>query len=202
LTVAREIARPAAAIQKSMKNRPFVLLDRDGTLIVHWPYLAEPAGVELLPGVVPGLQRLQAAGFGLAIVTNQSGIGRGLFNYDQLYATQDRLLELLMHEGIMIDGVYFCPHAPEDNCACRKPKPRLVQRAAAELGFTPAQSFVIGDSPCDIELARNVGAGAILIRPEENRPRPGFLPHPDHTVSNIAQAADWILRKTLTQKAA
>jgi D-glycero-D-manno-heptose 1,7-bisphosphate phosphatase len=157
--------------------------------------------VELLPGAVTGLQKLQTAGFGLAIVTNQSGIGRRLFSYDQLYATQDRLLELLMRDGIMIDGVYFCPHAPQEACPCRKPRPRLVERAAQELGFNPAQSFVVGDSPCDVELARNVGATAILIRPGADE-RAEVLPHPDFTASTIAQAADWIIAQGSVQKAA
>lgn len=196
LTVGQSAERTTAAKLPSAPGRRFVLLDRDGTLIVHREYLADARGVELLSGVAEGLKRLQEAGFGLAIITNQSGIGRRLFSYEQFYAVQDRLLEMLMHEGVMIDGVYFCPHRPEDECACRKPRPRLVQRAAMELAFNAAEAFVIGDSPCDMELARNVGAGSVLIGPHHGAIRA------DCVVPCFEQAADWILNSISAQKAA
>ncbi len=200
LTVGPKGPRPAPGAQHPLKPRRFILLDRDGTLIVRWPDLSDPLGVELLPGVVPGLQRLQQAGFGLAVITNQSGIGRGRFGYDQLYAIHDRLSELLLRDGILLDGIYFCPHTPEDNCACRKPKPRLIHRAATELGSDPAQAFIIGDTPCNIELARRVNAAAVLIHPDQSGLARSGLP--DHTAPSLLQAADWILAQTAERTAA
>lgn len=147
-----------------MTQRPFVILDRDGTMIVERNYLSQPDEVELIPGTAEGLRELQNNGFGLLVVSNQSGVGRGYFNEASLEIIHQRLISLLSAEGISLDGIYYCPHTPEDDCRCRKPQPQLVRVAAAELEFDPRQSFVIGDKPCDIDLGKNVGATTILVR--------------------------------------
>jgi D-glycero-D-manno-heptose 1,7-bisphosphate phosphatase len=103
-------------------------------------------------------------GLGLVVVTNQSGIGRGLFDMTCLALIHQRLYALLAAERIYLNGIYFCPHTPEDDCGCRKPKTGLLKRAAQELDFDPGAAFVIGDKSCDIELGQQVGATTFLVR--------------------------------------
>ena len=148
-----------------MAERRYVLLDRDGTIIVEKEYLSDPAGVELLPGAAEGMRRMQRKGWGLVIVTNQSGIGRGYYSEKAYRRVTDRLRELLAAEGIAVSGIYHCPHAPEDNCRCRKPDTGMAQQAAADLAFTLENTVVIGDKPVDVELGRAIGARmSILVR--------------------------------------
>lgn len=178
-----------------MNRRRFVLLDRDGTVIEDKHYLCDPEGVELLPGAVEGLRRMQDMGFGLALLTNQSGVGRGYFTEDDVHAVNNRLLSLLREQNVRIDAVYHCPHAPEENCRCRKPEPGMMLQAAGELGFDPFESFMIGDKLADMQLGRNAGAVSILVRTgkgaqEEDACR-GIA---DHVVDDLAQAADIIGR--------
>ena len=147
-----------------MKQRRFVALDRDGTIIVERQYLSDPREVELIPGAASGLRQLSETGLGLVVVTNQSAIGRGFFDEKRLDLIHQRLCELLASEGVYLDGIYSCPHMPEDDCSCRKPRPGLLELAAKELDFDPQACFVIGDKVCDIELGRRVGATTFLVR--------------------------------------
>ena len=142
----------------------FVLLDRDGTLIEERHYLSDPDGVVLIPGAAEGLRTLRDHGLGLVLVTNQSGIGRGYFDRARLAEIHARLAELLEAEGLALDGIYFCPHTPDDDCACRKPRTGMVEAAAAEHGFEPREAFVVGDLPSDLALGRALGATTLLVR--------------------------------------
>lgn len=144
--------------------RRLVALDRDGTIIVERQYLADPRGVELLPGAVAGMKHMRSLGLGLIIVTNQSAVGRGFIDEAQLERINARMLALLAAESVTLDGLYYCPHTPEDGCSCRKPEPGLLQRAADELGFDPQAGFVVGDKVVDIDLGRRVGATTLLVR--------------------------------------
>lgn len=143
----------------------FVLLDRDGTVIVHVPYLHQPEEVELTPGAGEGLRALQQAGLGLVLVTNQSGVGRGMFPLQAVHQVHERLAELLAREGIQLDGVYLCPHAPAEGCECRKPAPGMARQAAQDLGFELSQAFMVGDSDCDYDLGQRIGATTYRIGP-------------------------------------
>jgi D-glycero-D-manno-heptose 1,7-bisphosphate phosphatase len=174
-------------------RKRFVILDRDGTLIVERNYLADPAGVELLPGAAAGLRLLREAGLGLVVVTNQSGVGRGLFSEQTLGRIHDRLRELLTSESVTLDGVFYCPHTPDDACGCRKPKAELVERAAREFGFEPHDSFVIGDNVVDVELGRTIGATTILVETGYGRTvaRNGTA-RPDFVVADLKAAAGLI----------
>ena len=147
-----------------MGQRRFVLLDRDGTLIVERHYLSDPDQVELIPGAAAGLRRLRERGLGLAVVTNQSGIGRGFFDAARLAEIHQRLIEMLRAERVELDGIYFCPHHPDEACGCRKPQPALALRAAAELGFDATRAFVVGDMASDVALGRALGATTLLVR--------------------------------------
>ncbi len=142
-----------------------VVLDRDGTLIVDRGYLADPAGIEFLPGAIEGLRRMAALGLRLMILTNQSGIARGLVTPAALEAIHLRLGALLRAQGLAIEGIYVCPHGPADGCECRKPATALLLTAARELEFDPAECIVVGDKESDVELGRRVGALAIRVGP-------------------------------------
>lgn len=173
-----------------MTRRRFVLLDRDGTIIVERHYLSDPCQVELLPGVAWGLKQLSRTGLGLVVITNQSGIGRGLFDERRLNLIHQRLYKLLAAEEVQLDGIYFCPHIPEDHCACRKPQPGLIQRAAKELDFDPRTAFVIGDKPCDIELGQQVEARTFLVRTGYGaQVAAEGLVTPDYVANDVREAA-------------
>ena len=143
---------------------PTLFLDRDGCLIHDRHYLADPAGVELIDGVAEALRRAAAAGYQLIGLSNQSGIGRGCFSQAQLDAVMGRLHDLLAAAGARLDAMFYCPHAPEAGCDCRKPAPGLLHEAAAHFAWASATSWVIGDKLADIELALNSGLGAVLVR--------------------------------------
>jgi D-glycero-D-manno-heptose 1,7-bisphosphate phosphatase len=145
----------------------FVFLDRDGTLVRDTGYPHRDADYELLAGVPEALRRLAGAGFRLAIVTNQSGIGRGLFTEADFARFQARLLADLEAAGVRIERTYHCPHRPEAGCDCRKPAPGLLWRARDELGADLAASWVVGDGAGDVGLAERAGCrGAVRIAPE------------------------------------
>ena len=146
-----------------MIRQRFAILDRDGTIIEEKNYLSNPDEVELLPGAAEGLRILREMDLGLVVLTNQSGLGRGYFDKEQLDAVHERMTGLVAEEGVRLDGIYYCPHIPGERCDCRKPKDGLLRRAAADLKFNPSKSFVIGDKPCDVELGRRVGATTILV---------------------------------------
>lgn len=147
-----------------MNPRPVVFLDRDGTIIFERNYLSDPKQVALLPGAVAGLRKLQSLGFRLVIITNQSGVARGYFDEDCVARVHQRLSQLLGAHGVNIDAVYYCPHHPADKCDCRKPRPGLLLRAAADFHFDPSQAYMIGDKVCDIEVGQAVGATTVLVR--------------------------------------
>ena len=136
----------------------FVVLDRDGTLIVERHYLSQPGQVELIPGAADGLRRLCRMGLRLVVITNQSGIARGYFDEAAVFRIHRRLRDLLQAEGVGLGEIYVCPHVPEDGCRCRKPEAELLERAARDIGCDPRAAFVIGDKACDVELGRRVGA--------------------------------------------
>lgn len=143
--------------------RPCIFFDRDGTLIEERNYLSDPAGVVLIPGAAEALRLARAAGFLAVVLTNQSGVGRGFFTLEDVQRVHERMLALLAREGAGVDGIYVCPHAPGDDCSCRKPRTGLVEQAARELGIDLPRSWMIGDKPADIELARNAGLRSVLV---------------------------------------
>ena len=134
---------------------------------------------------------MRALGLGLVIVTNQSAVGRGYFDMARLEEIHGRLRELLAAENIELEGIYVCPHTPEDGCGCRKPLPGLLLQAAQELGFDPAEALVIGDKPCDIELGQAVGATTILVRTGYGTEHEAAgTVRPDHVADDLAAAAE------------
>ncbi|HEY4433520.1 MAG TPA: HAD family hydrolase [Candidatus Cybelea sp.] len=136
-----------------------VLFDRDETIVVDVPFNGDPERVEPVPGARVLLDRLRAAGLPLAVVSNQSGVGRGLLTSEAVDAVNRRVNELLGPFA----GFFVCPHAPADGCDCRKPKPKLILDAARELGVDPACCVVVGDRASDVEAARSAGAIALRV---------------------------------------
>ncbi|HZM29574.1 MAG TPA: HAD family hydrolase [Acidimicrobiales bacterium] len=143
-----------------------VLFDRDGTLVVDVPYNGDPERVEPVPGASDAIRRLRDAGVAVGIVSNQSGVARGLLSEDQVHAVNGRVAELLGPFG----AVAWCPHGPGDGCGCRKPAPGLVKMAAARLGLAPDRCAVVGDIGADVDAARAAGARAVLVPNGRTRP--------------------------------
>lgn len=147
-----------------------VFLDRDGTLIVDAAYPKDPAQVQLMPFVIEALLELQQR-FLLVIISNQSGIGRGLITREQAQAVHDRVMQVFWSAGVRFAEAYYCPHAPEDGCPCRKPAPGLIVTAAQALDIDVARSVMIGDKSSDIVAARAGGVGrAIRFGPDTEGP--------------------------------
>ncbi|MFN8855288.1 MAG: D-glycero-alpha-D-manno-heptose-1,7-bisphosphate 7-phosphatase [Planctomycetaceae bacterium] len=186
-------------VEEGRSTRRLVLLDRDGTLNIERHYLADPDQLELLPGVIPALRLLREHGLGLVVVTNQSGVARGLISPAQLAAVHERLHQLLGEAGIELDGVYFCPHGPQSVCHCRKPRAGMALQAARELGGTLSESFVVGDKRADIGLGQAIGATTLLVRTgygaETERDWPGEGPRPTAIVNDLPAAAEFIVRQ-------
>lgn len=147
-------------------RRAAAFLDRDGTIIRDTGFLHDPAQVALLPGAASAIRRFNAAGLPVVIVSNQSGIARGLYPESAYHAVQARLVELLAAEGARIDASYFCPHHPQFSgpCDCRKPGLLLFHRASQDHGIDLSQSLYIGDRPSDIEPARHLGGRPFMVR--------------------------------------
>ena len=140
-----------------------VLLDRDGTVIEDRQYLSDPDQVRLYPGVGPALRSLLDHGCRLFLVTNQSGIGRGLFPLEAYDRVQKRLVELLASEGVVFQDQVFCPHAPEAGCSCRKPAAGMWERLAGRHELDPAGSIMIGDTLGDLRFANWAGLRASIL---------------------------------------
>ena len=142
-----------------------VLFDRDGTLVEDVPYNGDPSRVTVVGGAREALDRLRAAGVPLAVISNQSGVGRGLITEEQVDAVNRRVEELV---GPIETWVY-CPHGPHEGCECRKPAPGMIVRAASSLGVDASRCAVVGDVGADVEAARAVGARGILVPTEKTR---------------------------------
>jgi heptosyltransferase-2 len=175
-----------------------VFLDRDGTLNYDPGYLRVAAELKLLAGVGPSLARLKRAGARLVVVTNQSGVGRGIITLKDLEAIHARLQGLLEQEDVALDAIYFCPHHPDDGCRCRKPNTGMVERAVSELQLDLRHSYLIGDHARDIQLAHRVGAKAILITTSLVDAQAldrlkSEQAMPDAVAKSMSEAVDWIL---------
>jgi histidinol-phosphate phosphatase family protein len=166
-----------------------VFLDKDGTLIENVPYNVDPALVALTPGAGPALKRLAETGFRLVVVSNQSGVAEGWFAERALRAVEGRIGELLAPFDVAIEAFYYCVHSPTAGCSCRKPRPGLVRRAAAELGVAPAASWLVGDILNDVEAAHRAGCrAALLMNGNETEWRYGMLRVPEIAAVSLEQA--------------
>jgi histidinol-phosphate phosphatase family protein len=181
------VARRADAGPATLRRPRAVLFDRDGTLVVDVPCNGDPARVVPVPGARAALDRLRSAGVRVAVVSNQSGVGRGLLRPEEVEAVHRRIESLLGPLGPWL----VCPHAPEAACDCRKPAPGLVLRAAEALGVAPAECALVGDTGADVAAARAAGARGVLV-PNVVTRREEIDAAPE-VVSDLAAAVDLLL---------
>ena len=178
--------------------RKAAFLDRDGVINLDRAYVHRWEDFEFVPGAIEGMRRLQAAGYALVIVTNQSGLARGYYTEAQYQALTQSLLNELKQQGVQVEGVYHCPHHPKGtvpelarDCDCRKPEPGLVLQAATELGLSLPDSILVGDKPSDIEAARAAGVGRAYLVDSDNPESGSTQVHADgHFADLLACATD------------
>jgi D-glycero-D-manno-heptose 1,7-bisphosphate phosphatase len=178
-------------------TRPAVFLDRDGTLNVECGHITRPEQMRLLPGAAAALRSLRTAGFACVVVTNQSGIGRGMMTEADLRLIHDEMFRQLHCEGAALDGLYYCGAAPPEEHPERKPAPGMLLRAARELGIDLSRSWMIGDSARDLLAGRAAGCrGAVLVRSGHDVAEAlALLRAGDHVADDIAEAAQFILTR-------
>ncbi len=177
-----------------------IFFDRDGTINVEKEYIYDPGEVELIPGALEALQLASKAGFRLFVVSNQSGIARGLATETDVCRVNERLQELVGAGGVNFDGIYFCPHLPtiSGHCNCRKPRRGMVDKALETFDLDLSNSFVVGDRMLDIGLAHSVGATGIMVRTGYGAIESKQLPAgggPHHIVDDILAAVKLILKE-------
>ena len=180
-------------------SRPAIFLDRDGTLIEDADYLRSPEQIRLLPGVTDGLRRLQEAGYALIVVSNQSGVARGMFSEGEVEAVHWTLMGLLSESEVRLDGIYYCPHHPDASdgtygvvCRCRKPEPGMLEQAMREHDLEGEGSWTIGDSVRDLQAGKAVGARTILVRTGKPVPDPPPV-EADYVEDGLSEAVERIL---------
>ena len=181
-----------------METSKAVFLDRDGTINVDVHYLNTADNFRMYPGVGEGTKRLQDAGFKIIIITNQSGLARGYFTLETLGRIHERMITELKELGVRVDGVYFCPHHPDDGCGCRKPRTGMLRQAMEEHKIHGETSFMIGDKILDVVAGKRIGARTILIpephtREEMLKERDKWQVAPDFLADDFPDAVDWIL---------
>jgi D-glycero-D-manno-heptose 1,7-bisphosphate phosphatase len=186
-------------------TKPAVFIDRDGTLTEEVGYVNHPSRIRLLPRSAEAIHRLNQAGIPAVLITNQSGVARGYFSEEVLAAVNAALVAQLKAEGAHLDALYVCAHHPTEgvppyraDCDCRKPKPGLLLRAAADLGLDLRASWMVGDKPSDLAVAHRVGARTILVLTgyglgEWEYRRATFPVPPDHVVDDLLDAVDRII---------
>jgi len=187
--------------------RRAIFMDRDGTVCEEVGYLDRIDRLRLIDGSAEAIRLANEAGFQAVLVTNQSGVARGLMTEELVGETHDRLRELLADQGARLDGIYYCPHHPEIGpsryrkaCDCRKPEPGMLLRARDEMGIDLDRSYVVGDSIRDVGTAERVGATGVLVLTGHGR---GQLEHqpdastvrPDHVAEDLLDAVCWILAR-------
>jgi D-glycero-D-manno-heptose 1,7-bisphosphate phosphatase len=186
------------------QSSPAIFIDRDGTLNEDIGYVSAPEELMLYPWAAEAVRLVNRAGLKAIVITNQSGIARGMYTEQTLGAIHEKMIEELRAHGAMLAGVYYCPHHPEVGdaryriaCDCRKPQPGMLDRAARDHNIDLSRSFVIGDKASDINLARNAGARAALVLTgygRETLERPDLWPcEPALVAENLLEAAKLIL---------
>jgi D-glycero-D-manno-heptose 1,7-bisphosphate phosphatase len=168
-----------------------VFVDRDGTIIEDRDYCSDPKEVEIFPGAREALWRLKSNGFKIIIITNQSGIGRGLMTVEQYRTVEAEVLHQL--DGL-IEATYFCPDVPGQRSSCRKPAPAMILQAKREHGIDLPRSFFIGDKEIDVECGRNAGVRTIRVQTGFQRDTTGS--RADWVAEDFPAAAEIILNMT------
>ncbi|MDQ1560460.1 MAG: D-glycero-D-manno-heptose 1,7-bisphosphate phosphatase, partial [Pyrinomonadaceae bacterium] len=186
-------------------KRRAVFIDRDGTISEEVGYVNHPSRYRVFPYAAEAIKRLNEAGWLAVLVTNQAGVARGYFTEDVIGAVHTLLAQELERGGARLDAIYYCPHHPSVgeppyrfDCDCRKPRPGLIRRAAADLDIDLATSWMVGDRYGDTELARNAGTRAALVlsgygRGEWEYQRAAWRHQPDLVAENLLEAVEKII---------
>jgi D-glycero-D-manno-heptose 1,7-bisphosphate phosphatase len=195
-------------------GRPALFMDRDGCLIEEMGYINHPSRVRVLPRTPEAIARINAAGIAAVMATNQAGIARGYFSNETLAAVNAELERQLGALGARLDALYVCTHHPtageppyRETCECRKPKPGLLLRAAAELGLDLSRSIMVGDKPSDVEAGQAAGAATVLVltgygRGEWEYRRHEWTVKPDHVAEDLFDAVEWAMARIGAGKSA
>jgi len=175
-----------------------VFIDRDDTLIRDRVYLNDPEGVELIPGAAEAVRFLNSLGLPVIVISNQSGIARGLVEEENLRLIHERMCSLFKELGAIIDAIYYCPHYPGGAvekfayaCDCRKPNPGMLIKAAEDFGLDLSTCFMVGDKPDDIEVIHRVGGKGIHVQTGKHR----NLKQADFRAEDLEHAAAWIAKE-------
>lgn len=177
-----------------------VFLDRDGTLNVNTGYVGDPRDVRLVPGAAQGVKLLGDAGFATIVVSNQSGIARGYFTESDADAVDARVRELLAQAGASITAIYRCPHLPGGECDCRKPRPGMLLRAAADLNVDLASSWIVGDRLLDVEAGNAAGCRSVVVPgvPPHEPPEDFSQARPEYFARDLVEAAHFIITRAVS----
>jgi D-glycero-D-manno-heptose 1,7-bisphosphate phosphatase len=180
-------------------SRPAVFLDRDGTISEDVGYLNDVSQFRMFPFAAGAIRRLNDANLPVIVVTNQSGVRRGMFAESMVQTVHREMTQQLAAAGAHLTAIYYCPHTSEDDCECRKPKPGMIRQAAREHGVDMARSFVVGDRYGDVELAQANGGRGVLVRTgygeEDLRENgAGWSRQPDFVADDLSDAVEWILK--------
>ncbi|MFC1489591.1 D-glycero-alpha-D-manno-heptose-1,7-bisphosphate 7-phosphatase [Candidatus Latescibacterota bacterium] len=176
------------------KHTRYVLLDRDGVINIDpGDYTTTIEGWQWSPGALEGIRTLTEAGFGLIIITNQACIAKGIQTEEGLAKLHGFMLDTIREHGGEIERIYHCPHQTPDGCSCRKPEPGMFLKAMADYGFDPAETFMIGDTPRDMEAARRAGVRGIMVTDASayDNARDG-----EFTAATLLDAAEIVIRET------
>ena len=169
-----------------------IFLDRDGVIVEDIGYHHKPEDLRIVPNAAEGLKLLKD--YRLIVITNQSGIGRGYYKFQDYEKFNEYMIKELNEHKINIEKIYVCPHRPEDNCECRKPKTKLIKDAAKEFNIDLSKSFMIGDKKIDVKMGHDAGCKSILaltgngMKEKENSDA-------DYVAKDLLEAAKWILKK-------
>ena len=184
-----------------MKKYAAVFLDRDGTINEEVGYMDSLEKLKIIPEAFEAIRLINQNGMKAVVITNQSGVARGLFSEEFVQTVHAIIQEQLKAGQAFIDAFYHCPHHPTEGqgvylqtCNCRKPAPGLLFKAADEMEIDLGQSYMIGDMPKDVEAAKRAGAKGILVRTGYGQEHRAFDVEPDYIAGNILDAVRWILK--------
>ena len=181
----------------SKRGERAVFLDRDGTIAKDVPYCSRVEDFDILDSVAQAIRLLNEQSFKVIVITNQSGIARGRFTQQTLALIHQRMQEELAEHGARVNGIFVCPHHPDEECECRKPKPALILQAAEEMGIELRLSYMVGDDAKDIEAGSSAGCKTVLIDGEQGASGCPATGDADFEVDSLRNAVDWIIGSSL-----
>ena len=170
-----------------------VFLDRDGTINIDYGYVHKIKDFIFIPKAIEALRLLEKSEYKIVIITSQSGIGRNYYTEQEFLVLNEYMKDELGKNGVRVDGVYYCPHAPEGGCECRKPKTKMLEDAAKDLGIDLNQSYVVGDKTADIKMGEDAGCKAILVKTGKGGKDSKYSINPDFVAEDLFRAVEWIL---------